>query len=124
MMAIPSTDKESGIQSGINGQTWGVLALKNPIQSVIRCDPGVILPIRRKMTSDEKTPNICKSESFKFVLLHLESLFEKTLAGQIMKVSQGLEETYFLTIDDFPFDNQMKKALVTYTWNNIYASTC
>ena len=37
--AIPSTDKESGIQSGINGQTWGVLALKNPIQSVIRCDP-------------------------------------------------------------------------------------
>ena len=37
--AIPSTDKESGIQSGINSQTWGVLALKNPIQSVIRCDP-------------------------------------------------------------------------------------
>ena len=37
--AIPSTDKESVIQSGINGQTWGVLALKNPIQSVIRCDP-------------------------------------------------------------------------------------
>ena len=51
------------------------------MESVIRCDPGVIRPIWRKMTLDEKTSNISKSESFKFILLYSETCIKRTPSG-------------------------------------------
>ena len=56
------------------------------MESVIRCDPGVIRPIWRKMTLDEKTSNISKSESFKFILLYSETCIKRTPSGNAVSV--------------------------------------
>ena len=76
------------------------------------------------MTLGEKAPNISKSESFKFVLPYLRVSIRINACRPNHEIVSVLEETYFMTIYYFPSDNQIKKALTAYTWNNIYNDLC